>query len=234
MNVVKMKQLAFLFCIISIPVTSASANAEDVGVIGLLYDGDTALTKTDFEHNISSIDNLNCEVVRYGNIFQEQGNIDIDNPNKFFTMKCAKSIFQSSSGSSFIEKLREVVETTYLIEGDILPYEIDPSDSEMSKRAYIVKVSYFNNNTPLKRLDDLKTIRSETLKVKDRYKREMFIEGQRAFGLETPDEVALLYYDTPQHGERFRENNPKLMKLIGDFNSNHLNDHSYYFGNAEQ
>ena len=94
-------------------------------------------------------------------------------------------------------------------------------------RQYILKISHYNNQDPAGRNADLEHLGKVVEPVADKYHNEMFLEVHRASGMQTPDEVVAIYYDTPEAGDRFREKNQAILEKIGAFNKKHLKSFTY-------
>lgn len=217
---------------IGLSVTAASANT--FGIVGLFQ----VENQNQYAHALqifkTSLSERACNVSRQGMIADEAGDINTEQPNRFLILACDGSVISKEEGRSIFNSLSAASENTVILEGALAAFPEDDSGSKLSERAYILKVSHYNNVSPDIRDNDLDVLRNETLKVADRYRRDMFVDVDRAMGMETPDEVALLYYDTPAQGKIFRENNPEIIEKVGNFNKTHLNDYIYYFGMAEQ
>jgi hypothetical protein len=98
-----------------------------------------------------------------------------------------------------------------------------------SNNSYIFKLGDYNNVATKQRNRDLMTLESLVKTRKDRYKTEAFIRVEDARGMKRPDEVVVIFYDSTESGNRFRDNdnNNDIMTLIGQFNKDHLTQASY-------
>lgn len=218
--------------IFSLNIATASANS--FGVVGLFQVESQKQYAQALLNFKETLPQRACKVARQGMIADGAGDIDIAQPNRFLILACENSQINKKEGRSTFASLSAASENTVILEGALAAFPEDNSPSAISERAYILKISHYNNDAPDMRDHDLNTLRKDTLKVADRYRRDVFVDVDRAVGMETPDEVALIFYDNPTQGERFRENNPEILEKVGAFNKNHLNDHIYYFGMAEQ
>jgi len=208
------------------------ANTSNVGIVGLFQvDNDIAFSQALLDLQNSSGD-MKCDVIRHGGIMQENGDLDIEKPNRFVVMSCETEMLDNNDGRDFFTAIRSASDDSYLIEGDMQNFAEDNSTASIQSRAYILKVSHYNNVSPGRRDQDLEAIRKNTLSIPERYRREVFIQPHRAIGMSTPDEVAVLFYEDPAQGKHFRDNNPAILKQVGDFNDNHLEDYIYYFAQA--
>lgn len=210
----------------------ATASASKLGVVGLFQVENQEKYSKSIKTLETQLSQHDCRMSRHGIIADEAGDIDIEQPNRFLILACKESVVGKGNWGTIFEPISSASNSSVILEGLLTIFPEDNSPSDITDRAYILKVSHYNNESPVGRERDLKTLRNETLKVADRYRRDIFIDIDRAIGMETPDEVALIYYENPEQGDKFRENNPDILEKVGAFNKTHLNDHVYYFGMA--
>lgn len=61
----------------------------------------------------------------------------------------------------------------------------------------------------------------------DAWNTEGLVAAVRTVGMEAPDEVVVINYDSPQQAARLRKKNPDVLKLIGEFNKRHILEFTY-------
>ncbi len=66
------------------------------------------------------------------------------------------------------------------------------------------------------------------------YTNEAVMSVDRALGIPRPDDVTVLYYRLATDGKKFRDQNPAIMKRIGEFNKAHVDGFVYINGAAER
>ena len=209
--------------------TANVSMAASHGILGLfdIEGDDFGRAVTEFSHADG-----NCRIQRAGIIVGQQGDIDLDQPNHFILLACGDTDIEGPQAQEILSPFSGHADETVILSGPASHFPEDDSPSAIGQRSYIVKVSHFGNADPASRMRDLAALRQATLDMADRYRRETFLKVTDAVGMETPDEVALIFYEDAGQGARFRDNNPDFLEKIGAFNKAHLNDHIYYFGQA--
>lgn len=199
---------------------------QPIGVLGL-YDteGPASIDKR-------KISKLSCEIRREGPIAQGAGDIGLENPNYFVSLACKASVLSDPEKRKMVNHLMTNATAKAVLEGTLSLMPEIKNSSKLQDRSYILKISHYNNKNTDSREKDLAELDQATISQPDRFIAESFLSVHHALGMPTPDEVVILYYDSPEHGDHFRSNNPDIMKMVGDFNKNHLNEHIYYFAQA--
>lgn len=203
--------------------------AGNIGVLVLYKDGGSAQHDGILQQVSSNAEKVNCTVQRQGAIEDTQGGLDIEEPNYFLLVQCEKSLLKNGSSELF-SPLSGPVGNLVIAEGPMLQFGKFSRSEAVKDRAYIIKLSQYNNVHPSKREADFMTIDKLVDKRVHRYRSEAFIHVTRAQGMVRPDEVVVLYYDTPDDGNQFRKNNPDILNKIGQFNDEHLLEYSYFSG----
>lgn len=193
------------------------ASAADVSVVGLYS-----------QPLSSSLTVAGCHVLRQGAILAEDGDIDLDQPAHFLLAHCSEPVLSNSKNRDLFEELAGPDGSLALFEG--LPVDLPPLTEDAAARQYILKVSYYNNENLSDRYDDLNTIRAQVRSSQDMYHNEAEVLITRAQGIPTPDAIDVIYYDTFEAGDNFRNGNPDILSLIGDFNDDHVETFIYYVG----
>ena len=145
--------------------------------------------------------------------------------NRFFFLACGQPVLKDSAARSVFRPLDEASGGVTLLEGELEAY----GDLERPGRgrAYVIKLSYYSNLDPDRRERDLAAIAEMASAQPDSYRNEALIFPERAVGLPTPDEVTILFYDSPEQGQSFRDANGDILKAIDRFNGDHLLSFAY-------
>lgn len=213
-------------------ISAVQAHERQVGVLGLyrVNDPETAVPDE------AKVRDLGCAVRRVGIIGTQQGDIGLEQPNHFVFMACGASPLGDAAARAMVRDLISTGRSLAVLEGDLTDLAAGRRDGQqrdaIAARQYIVKISHYNNRDADGRDRDLAALNVESEGLPDTYVNEAFIGVNSAIGLPTPDEVVLLFYDNPATGDRFRKNNPGLLKRIGAFNKAHLSGTIYYGGRA--
>ncbi|MEP3244514.1 MAG: hypothetical protein ABJN40_15360 [Sneathiella sp.] len=168
-----------------------------------------------------------CSIQLAGTILAEDGNIDLFTPDRFLYLECQSAVLGSKNRQTVFEPLIQLSSDTAFFEGALLPVKQTVS-ADTGQRSYILKISHYNNLDPAQRDRDLTAIGESLEGRADIYTNQADISVSEAYGARTPDEAVIIYYDSPEAGERFRAANKPILKKIGAFNKNHLEDYVYY------
>lgn len=199
------------------------------GVLGLYSVEDPEAVRFDDEKIVS----LGCELKREGLVAGALGDIGIEQPNRFVLLACDGSILSDTGRHARFNALAENATADVVIEGPIADMP-GGSAGKIADRQYILKISHYNNRDIDGRASALANIDAFTSTLPDRYIIESVIGVAKASGMPTPDEVVVIYYDSPEQGERFRQNNEDVLDMVGEFNADHLNEFVYLTGNANR
>ena len=170
---------------------------------------------------------LGCIVLREGKSFGGQGNYQLQPTNSFFVLTCEQSFLTQKSAQSVITTLNDETHNLVLLEGLDSQTSKLPSTDTGTNRSYIFKLGHYNNISPSQRDLDLAKLNTSAQSVEHHYMTEAFIRVHDAYGMERPDELVVIYYNSADDGQKFRNNNPELMGKIGQFNNDHLTRFSY-------
>jgi hypothetical protein len=213
-----------------------ATQAQSVAVFGLLE----SKSETSQNNSIKQLEKqarpLGCALRREGKIIKAQGNYDVPDINGFFLLECETSFLESNLSSHVIEGLKDSTENLMLVEGPVSQFGSFGLAKSGNNNSYIFKLSDYNNISIEQRNRDLMKLGSLVKTRKDRYKTEAFIRVTDAYGMQRPDEVVVIYYDSPEAGERFRANdkNADIMALLGKFNKEHLTQASYLIAQSNR
>jgi len=205
---------------------AGSALAEgDVGVLVFYRLG--ASGEAAVEREIVALNGSDpCAVRQQGKVSGARGSMNLPEVERFLLLGCDRPLLGESVGGQAIERLGQKVENLIVVEGALTVFD-DAPDSASSGRAYTLKLSRYNDSDPRSRADDLAALNRDASARPNAFHNEVVITAARASGIATPDDVTLLYYDSPSDGAAFRAANGDLMKRIGQFNKEHLVDYAY-------
>jgi len=205
---------------------SQTVSAQSIGILGLYEFKGNVKPSLD----LAKVKGLGCELYREGHVMGESGDIDIAEPTHFIMLACEASLLSDQKSREALQATVPQGKMITILEGDLSAYANAEPVSKVTGRSYIIKISHYNNEDTDQREGTLKKL-SQMVKTRaHNYKTEAIIDVNRALGMATPDEAVLIYYDQAGDGEKFRAGNPDIMKVLGRFNKNHLNDYIYYDG----
>jgi len=219
-------RIGILYSLLGYLITSQTVHAQPVSLFGMFQTKNNTHTKV-----INSMERrlkpLGCVVLREGSNFGGQGNFQLPPTNSFFILKCEQSLLAQKSAQPVIESLNNETQNFVLLEGHDNLSTKHSSTEPGTNRSYIFKLSDYNNTSPEKRNLDLAKLNTSAQSVEHHYMTEAFIRVRDAYGMERPDELVVIYYNSATDGQKFRDNNPELMGKIGQFNNDHLTRFSY-------
>lgn len=207
-----------------------AADSSSSGVLGLFTVKDGAAFDSAILAFSRDIESRGCVVRRVGTIGGQNGNMEIAAPNRFLVLDCATPMLRRAETRAVFKILDGATDRMALLEGEAETFPAEQSATPAAERAYVLKLSRYTNKDPDGRDRDLADIRAVAAGRADRWRREVFLTVSHAVGMETPDEVAVIYYDSPEQGARFRKTNPDVLKSIGKFNKKHLSGYIYFSG----
>ncbi|MBV1911396.1 MAG: hypothetical protein KUG78_19040 [Kangiellaceae bacterium] len=214
--------------------SAQSAKAETSALFGVFQsDSDQNYQKT-----ISRLENLvkkqGCTLRREGKIMGSQGNYKLPPVNQFFLLKCNMNVLANKLASSWIEQLQSTTKNLVILEGAFLNLEQSSITGSGTSRSYIFKLSDYNNIDPSQRTEDLIELGEMVETREHKYTTEAFVRVNNAFGMNRPDELVVIHYDSKEDGEKFRLNNADILSNIGEFNQAHLTQFSYLFAQSNR
>ncbi|MCP5000426.1 MAG: hypothetical protein GY933_17255 [Hyphomicrobiales bacterium] len=175
-----------------------------------------------FTQSISGLADDGCSVWRRGAVAGTQGGLDVGAPQRFVLLSCDDGVLGEATGR---DTLAAVLQGgAVAVEGPIL---LQKATEAAGERAYIFKISRYNNADPSARENDLAKINAVAADTPDAWANEGFVAGLRAAGIETPDEVVVIHYEDRKQGERFRNANQDILQQVGAFNRDHLVEFVY-------
>jgi len=201
-----------------------AANAAQTGVVGLYKNGVTL--------NEATVNAVGCSVRRQGIIMAQQGKTKLDQPDQFVVLACDQPVLEQSERRSTIEGLFDGGTIIALFEGALAEFETPDDRSAVPERQYVLKLGYYNNLDVSGREADLQALDRKVVDRDGRWTTEAVLNVHNALGVSTPDEVVVLYYNSSDIADRFRDENQDILVDVGTFNAAHLTGFTYLVGAA--
>lgn len=201
---------------------AAPASAESTAIVGLFANVGAL--------NVTAVENLGCTVFHAGKIVAQQANFKMQQPDQFIIMACEHPVLHGAQNRQALGALYAGGDMIAALEGPLTRFDIVNDRTQPTDRQYILKLSYYNNSDIDRREDDLQALDEEVAPLEDRWTTEGFVGVNHAMGIPTPDELVIIYYDTAESGERFRDDNKSILGKVGAFNDAHLTKFSYLVG----
>lgn len=215
---------AFIFGIATLALPAFASSVS--GIVGLYQASDPQAFDQALRRVEPALTSKGCGVARVGEVVGVQADIGLGDVNRLIHVTCAATILDKASGRDLLDSLSAAGSPVALLEGRYLEGPLDNGTPD--GRAYLLKLSRYSNSDPNARDADLAALDEQVEGLADVYRNEVYLEVHRAVGVPTPDEAVLLYYPSPEAGERFRANNRPLLEQIGRFNRAHLTEFAYY------
>ena len=205
--------------------------AAEVAVLGLFRATDPVA----YAGALDALDSAapGCAIRRHGKVAGTRGPLALPALDRFLLLRCEASLLGDPAGLAALETLAPRGSELVVLEGGARWSE-DPPDAAVAERAYVIKLSRFNEAEPDAREADLAALGEDVAERPHAYVNEAVISVARSRGVDGTDDVTVLYYDSPDDAKAFREQNPDLMERIGAFNKTHVTDFVYVNGVAER
>lgn len=207
--------------------SATPARAGEVGVFGFYQVKDAGRYSEVLKALEGSLGGRGCAVRREGEIATTDGSLNVDKPNRFLLVECTGPLLAARATRALFGPLEAVTSHLVLAEGKLQRFA-DGFSAPGVGRAYLIKVSHYNDRNPKQRDRELAAIQQRVETRSDRYQNEAIITPSRALGMTTPDEVVVLSYDDSKAAERFRKANGDILEAIGAFNEAHLVTFAYF------
>ena len=117
-----------------------------------------------------------------------------------------------------------------VLEGNLTDSPDLDTMSAAADRQYILQISRYNNLDTDAPEQDLKRIMQSVKPRPNRFLDESFIAVNRSMGMPPPDEVVILFSASAKQADRFRKDDPDILKKVGALNKAHPDDYIYYMG----
>jgi hypothetical protein len=209
-----------------IVLSANAAMAAQTGVVGLYKNG-AGLDE-------AAANALGCSVQGQGAIFAQQGKTKIDQPDQFVVLACDQPVLGQRDSRSALADLFDGGANVALFEGALAEFDVPDDQPAISERQYVLKLGYYNNLDLTGRASDLQALDRKVSDRDGRWATEAFLNVYNAMGVATPDEVVILYYDSAEIADRFREENQDILVDVGTFNAAHLTGFAYLVGLASR
>lgn len=214
--------------------SSLSAAASDDREQGLLLLHSQAEDKV-LDRAMPRLKNQGCTLWHRGSVAGTQGNLDIGAPDRYALFACTSEVLDSAQHRQALEPVLGLGKNARAVGGPILFRKSDEAARDtQNERAYVFKISRYNNLDPDGRertLDNIDALAADRI---DAWKTDAFVAGLRAVGMKTPDEVVIIHYDDAQQGIRFRNQNSDILEQVGAFNRRHLVEYTYISAAPDQ
>jgi len=229
MNVIRNISAIFKMSILLGSFSTAFVQAESTAVFGLynekIIEDNKGLTVQLERLGTAS----GCSLRREGNVNQVQGNYQLNKASGFFLFECEAEESTQIINQSLLRILEGKADNIVLLEGPVSQFGMFGLATAAGERSYIIKMSDYNNHSPKRRNLDLQALGKTRDALQYHYKPEAYIRVNEAIGMRRPDEVVVVYYDSPGEAEKFRSQNEPFIEQIGRFNMDHLSQFSYLF-----
>lgn len=212
---------------ISFLALSQFAQAETSGLLGLFKATNMSAVHSAFEQLEKDSVANNCVLRREGVIINDQGTYELGALDSFFLLECEKSLLNNGEFPSILKKINAAGNNSKFLEGPINQFGSLGLSESGTGRSYIIKLSDYNHISPQQREAELLSLSADVSHIKDRYTAEASIHVVNAQGMSRPDDVTVIYYNSPESGNKFRKNNPGYLIRIKQFNEKHLKKFSY-------
>ncbi len=206
---------------------SLSAQAQSVNLVGMFQTPNTQTHSETISQLEQDANSQDCHLLREGKTLGAQGSYALQPHDSFFVLKCSQALLNQTRAQPLIEHLNQNTNNLILLEGKDNQRSGGNLTANGTQRSYIFKLSNYNNRSPKQRDVDLMQLTTGSKKPKYHYVTEASIRIDEAYGMERPDKLTIMYYQSADDGKKFRHNNPDLMKKIGQFNQDHLTQFSY-------
>ncbi len=216
--------ISIVLCSLSVIQT---AKADASGVLGIFKLNDNSnylkiINKLEYQ-----VEKLNCTLRREGEILGMQGEYDLEPINHFFLLECESKVLTKKLDEIWISQLNKNTTNLSLLEGAFLTLDKKSMGSSGIKRAYILKLSKYRKLISKQRISDLSEIDELVKSREHKYTTEAYFQINDHFGVEQPDEVVVIHYDSQEAGNLFRSRNEDILTKIGEFNKEHLVQFKY-------
>ena len=206
---------------------SQFSQAETIGILGLFQATNKSAVRSAVEQLEKDSVANECVLRREGMIINDQGTYELGALDSFILIECERSLLSNGKFPSLLKRINAAGNNSKFLEGPINQFGHLGLSEPGAGRSYIIKLSDYNNISPQQRETELLSLSAAVGHVKDHYNAEASIHVVNAQGMSRPDDVTVIYYNSSESGNKFRENNPDYMTRISHFNEKHLRRFSY-------
>lgn len=167
-----------------------------------------------------------CKVFRKGTIAKgkEFGNLEWKKASSFSVFDCEKPVLFDLINTGLYDTFSSVTKNARIIEGKLSRM---PNNNPGKRSEYFTKVTYFNGLNTGERNAELMTLGKMAGSRNGTWVNDGVLVPTSAVGIVRPDELVFIYYAEQGQGEKFRNENPDIMKMIGSFNKKHVTKFTY-------
>lgn len=167
-----------------------------------------------------------CDVVRKGTIGGANGPFKVGAADRFAVATCPPGYL-----GTHLDKIATAADTAGA--GRVMTGEFSSlrTASGGADAAYIMKLSYFDTaKTAEDRQEALNQLNTDAFGRDGAWTIDASLQVEYAVGLEAPDSIDVIYYESPEVGADFRKNNGDIMGRVGAFNKTFVTTYTYLFG----
>lgn len=200
-----------------------AAQANNFALFGLYQDNAQVQSMTALLQQHTS----NCQLRREGPVTESFGNLKLPAANRFFLFACDSALLEQSNSTKITDTLNAQVNNLILLEGPLPSEAVKAITEQGSEHSYFFKFSHYKAANKEQRNKDLKTLSTLAAQRPLHFKTEANIAISHSYGIEKPDELTVVYYQTKGDGKKYRSQNPDILEKIGAFNLQYLTKFSY-------
>lgn len=219
-----MKQLLFAAALLaSTHFAVSGAHAETALYLSIPSVSDATLTSWDAD--VSSVfSGAECELHRSGKIGGAQGPLAWPEHDIFRLYKCTESVLAALVEAGVSEKLSRGSAQPVLAEGNLMSMD---APAPTSAAEYVIKASYYNDLDGTARDKGIAALSAAAASEKGVWHTEGVLIPTKTVGTIRPDELTFLFYKSSDIAEKFRDDHPEIIEMVGKFNNAHLTSFIY-------
>jgi hypothetical protein len=203
--------------------TTSVAQAQTALYLSIPSVSDATLSSWDAE--VSSVfSSAGCEIHRSGKIGGALGPLAWPELDTFRLYQCNESVLTALVEAGVTDKLTSGSRQPVLVEGDLVTMDA-PIPTVTAE--YIIKVSYYSDTDGTLRDKDLVALNTKVSSKKGVWHTEGVLIPSKTVGTIRPDELTFLFYDSSDIANKFRDEHPEILEMIGQFNGAHLTSFLY-------
>ena len=168
--------------------------------------------------------NAGCSLRRSGRFSGSLGPLEWPDLDQFRLFECNGSVLPDLQALGTEQMLSRRSSQPVLIEG-----ELNLTNAPEPPRAaeYILKVSHYKETDSTARDKHLKELNASVSGLTGVWNTEGALMPSIASGAIRPDELTIIYYESPESAEVFRDTHPEALESVGRFNNAHVTSFTY-------
>ncbi len=166
-----------------------------------------------------------CALVHTGEAGASNGNLLDASYTHYLLIQCTHPLLSNTRNLEVFRNLKTLSQSFALLEGRSDNPFAAPGDG--GERLYVLKIGRYNNSNPEQRQVDLAAANRLAAQRSPTFHNTAFYYVDTAVGMERPDEVTILYYNSAEAARTFRNKNRDVLSRIAQFNKDHLVSFSY-------